>query len=61
MATPDFVGDMLLFAGSQAHVYGRPLVARPPPSAGSTSWDTTYDWKRMSTADAIALPDASKG
>jgi hypothetical protein len=56
-----FTGDMLLFAGSQAHIYGRPQVAMPPPVAGATSWHATYDWKRMSSAQAIALPDASKG
>lgn len=59
--TPDFTGDMLLVAGSQAHVYGRPQVALPAPAAGATSWSGTYDWSRMNTASAIALPDASKG
>jgi hypothetical protein len=56
-------GDMLLFTGSQAHVYGRPLAGAgaAPPSAGATSWHATWDWNRMNTAGAIGLPDASKG
>jgi hypothetical protein len=57
----DFVGDMLLFAGSQAHVYGRPVVASAAPGAGATAWHAVWDWNRMSTASAIGLPDASKG
>ena len=56
-----FTGDMLLVAGAQAHVYGRPTVASPAPAGGATTWHAAYDWKQMSTAEAIALPDAAKG
>jgi hypothetical protein len=53
---------MLLIAGAQAHVYGRPTIASgvPPPAPGATAWQGTWDWNAMSTADAIALPDASR-
>ncbi len=57
----DFTGDMLLLAGSQAHVYGRPQVASAPPGGGATTWHAVWEWNRMSTASAIGLPDASKG
>ncbi|HZX93444.1 MAG TPA: hypothetical protein VFE90_02935 [Myxococcales bacterium] len=56
-----FTGDMLLLAGSQPHVYGRPQVAASAPPAGTSSFHATFDWNQMSTAQAIALPDASKG
>lgn len=59
----DFTGDMLLFAGSQAHVYGRPQAGAgaAPPLVGANSWHATWNWNQMSTAGAIGLPDASKG
>lgn len=58
-----FTGDMLLFAGSQAHVYGRPGAGAgaPPPAAGASAWHATFDWNKMTTASALGLPDASKG
>ena len=59
----DFSGDMLLFAGSQAHVYGRPTMASAAPGDGATTWHAVWDWNRMNTASvgAVGLPDASKG
>ena len=59
----DFSGDMLLFAGSQAHVYGRPQAGggAAAPAAGLTNWHANYDWNKMTTAGALGLPDASKG
>ncbi len=59
----DFTGDMLLFAGSQAHVYGRPQAGggAAPPAVGANSWHANFDWNKMTTASALGLPDASKG
>jgi hypothetical protein len=57
-----FTGDQLLVAGSQSSVYGRPFtIGAAPPVAGATTWTGTFDWKLMSTAQVIGLPDASKG
>ena len=56
----DFTGDMLLLSGAQANVYSRPII-QARPAAGATTWHVQYDWRRVSTAAAIGLPDASRG
>ena len=59
----DFTGDMLMFAGSQAHVFGRPQAGAHavPPAPGANAWHASWNWNQMSTASALGLPDASKG
>jgi hypothetical protein len=57
-----FGGDVILIAGSQAHVYSRPVIGGgAPPYAGATTYLNTFDWNLGSTALFAGLPDASKG
>ncbi|MGZ6126326.1 MAG: hypothetical protein ACXWLR_15265, partial [Myxococcales bacterium] len=57
----DYAGDMILIAGSQAHVYSRPQLSSPRPATGATSYTIPFNWKVGSTADYIGLPDAANG
>jgi len=56
-----FSGDMILIAGSQAHVYSRPQISGVRPQAGGTAYTNTFRWNVGSTAWFIGLPDASQG
>ncbi|HZR09544.1 MAG TPA: fibronectin type III domain-containing protein [Myxococcales bacterium] len=53
-----FTGDLIMIAGSQAHVYSRPGFGQI--GSGMTAATLSFDWAAATTADRTGLPDASK-